>query len=147
MPDALQRLSSETLHASCVAIGDHAVLIEGPSGSGKSDLALRLIDRGARLVSDDYTIIARRGDALLASAPDTIVGRIEVRGIGIVEMAACRDVEVAMLISLAEEVERMPEPGVTRLIAGVGVPVFAVRAMEPSAPLKVEIALGQLARR
>ncbi|MBA3881078.1 MAG: aldolase, partial [Sphingobium sp.] len=52
-------VSSETLHVSCVAIGDRAVLIEGRSGAGKSDLALRLIDRGARLVSDDYTLVVR----------------------------------------------------------------------------------------
>ena len=68
-------LSSETLHATCVAIDGRALLIEGRSGAGKSDLALRLIDRGATLVSDDYTRLTRSGDALIASAPETIRGR------------------------------------------------------------------------
>ena len=62
------------------------MLITGPSGSGKSDLALRLLDRGFTLVSDDQTIVRRDGDRLLASAPPTIAGKLEIRGIGIVEM-------------------------------------------------------------
>ena len=66
------RLSSETIHASTVAIDGRAVLITGPSGSGKSDLALRLLDRGFALVSDDQTIVKKTGDRLIASAPPTI---------------------------------------------------------------------------
>ena len=62
------------------------MLITGPSGSGKSDLALRLLDRGFTLVSDDQTIVRRDGDRLIASAPPTIAGKLEIRGIGIVEM-------------------------------------------------------------
>ena len=89
-------LSSETVHASTVAIEGRAVLIAGRSGSGKSDLALRLIDRGAVLVSDDYTFVRRADGRLLASPPDTIAGRIELRGVGIVEMANLRDVPVAL---------------------------------------------------
>lgn len=80
------RLSSENLHASCVAAEGHAVLITGRSGSGKSDLALRLIDRGFTLVSDDRTILRKQDGRLIASAPDTIKGKIEVRGVGILEM-------------------------------------------------------------
>ena len=69
-------LSSETVHASTVAIGGKAVLIGGPSGSGKSDLALRLIDRGAVLISDDYTIVRRTDAGLVANAPATIIAMI-----------------------------------------------------------------------
>ena len=65
-------LSSETIHASTVALEGRAVLISGPSGSGKSDLALRLLDRGFTLVSDDQTIVKREGERLIASAPPTI---------------------------------------------------------------------------
>ena len=136
-------VSSETLHASCVAIRAHAVLIEGPSGSGKSDLALRLIDRGARLVSDDYTVLVRKGGTLLAQAPDTIRGRIEVRGIGIVEMTAAEPVPVALIISLVEQVERMPALDGERIIAGIRVPALPLVAIEASAPIKVELALKQ----
>ncbi|MBX9815229.1 MAG: aldolase [Proteobacteria bacterium SG_bin5] len=134
-------LSSETLHASCVAIGDQAVLIEGRSGAGKSDLALRLIDRGARLVSDDYTLLLRDAGRLLASPPATIAGRIEVRGVGIVAMPHIARVPVALLVELADDVERMPPPSPPRRICGIDVPVIAVEGHYASAPIKVELAL------
>lgn len=137
-------ISSETLHASCVAIGDHAVLIEGRSGAGKSDLALRLIDRGARLVSDDYTLVVRKGQTLVASAPATIAGRIEVRGIGIVAMPHVDDIPVALLVDLAANVDRMPPEDSKRRIAGVDVAVVALAGHEASAPIKLELALKNL---
>jgi serine kinase of HPr protein (carbohydrate metabolism regulator) len=136
------RLSSETLHASCVAIGGHAVLIEGPSGTGKSDLALRLIDRGAVLVSDDYTLCQRIEKNLLASAPTTIAGKIEVRGLGILAMAHADRVPVALLVRIGEAVERLPEAGRTRRIAGVEIALVTLNALEASAPIKVEMALA-----
>lgn len=136
-------LSSETLHASCVAIGGRAVLIEGPSGAGKSDLALRLIDRGAVLVSDDYTLTQRVGTALIASAPVTIAGRIEVRGLGIMSMAHVDRVAVALIVSIDGAVERMPEGARARKVAGIDIPVVTLAALEASAPVKVEMALKQ----
>lgn len=136
-------LSSETLHASCVAINGRAVLIEGPSGSGKSDLALRLIDRGAALVSDDYTIVRRTGGKLLAGSPPNIAGLIEVRGVGLVPMPLESDVPVALMISLAKQVERLPNDPSTRTLAGVDVPVALLTALEASAPIKVELLLKQ----
>ena len=80
------RLSAETVHASTVALDGRAVLISGPSGSGKSDLALRLLDRAFTLVSDDQTIFSRDGDRMLAAAPPNSAGKLEIRGIGIVEI-------------------------------------------------------------
>lgn len=136
-------LPSETLHASCVAITGRAVLIEGPSGAGKSDLALRLIDRGAVLVSDDYTIIFREDGVLLASAPATISGKIEVRGLGIVAVRNIDRVPVALLIAVGEPAERMPEGGRVRRIAGIDVPVVALVPLEASTPIKVEMALAE----
>ena len=137
-------VSSETLHASTVAIAGRGVLIEGPSGSGKSDLALRLTDRGAVLVSDDYTLVKRRGGRLEASAPETIAGKIEIRGLGIIALDHVDDVPVALLVMIGGSVERLPEPGGARVIAGVAVPTFAVHAHEASAPIKVERALALL---
>lgn len=134
-------LSSETVHASTVSINGHAILISGRPGSGKSDLALRLIDRGAMLVSDDYTIIARSDGVLIASPPETISGRIEVRGIGLIEMAYETAVPVALVIDIDAPVPRMPEAGATRLIADVAVPLFALSAHEASAPIKAELLL------
>ncbi len=131
------------IHASCVAIGGRGVLITGPSGSGKSDLALRIIDRGGVLVSDDYTDLVAAEGRLLASAPARIAGRIEVRGIGIVERPAAAKAPVALLVA-AGAPERMPERE-TCVMAGVTIPMIRLALLEPSAPLKVELALEQLA--
>ena len=136
-------LSSETVHTSCVAIGGRAVLIGGRSGKGKSDLALRLIDRGARLVSDDYTFVRRVKGRLLASAPETIAGKIEVRGVGILEFPAERDVPVALFVDLDMDATRLPIEPETHVVAGVAVPTVGLNSHEASAPIKVEAALRQ----
>ena len=137
-------LSSETVHTSCVAIGGRAVLIGGRSGKGKSDLALRLIDRGAALVSDDYTLVRRVEGRLLATAPETIRGKIEVRGVGILEFPVERDVPVALFVDLDMDPTRLPMVREERAIAGVQIPVVGLSALEASAPIKVEAALRQL---
>jgi serine kinase of HPr protein (carbohydrate metabolism regulator) len=137
-------ISSETLHASCVAVNGRAVLIEGLPGSGKSDLALRLIDRGAKLVSDDYTFLRRDAGHALAAAPPTIAGLIEVRGIGLVPMPFETDVPVALIVSIGGNVERMPVEGRSRIIVGVDIPNISVAPLEASAPIKVELALKAL---
>ena len=143
----IPEVSSETLHASCVAIRGRAVLIEGRSGEGKSDLALRLIDRGATLVSDDQTICQRHQDGSLhACAPATIAGRIEVRGVGIIEMPYLENAPIALLIVILDAPPRFPDDVRKRRIAGVDVPVLALAALEPSAPIKVELALQRTAQ-
>jgi serine kinase of HPr protein (carbohydrate metabolism regulator) len=134
-------LSSETIHASSVAVGDRAVLIGGRPGTGKSDLALRLIDRGAKLISDDYTCVRRVKGQALASAPPTIVGKIEMRGVGLVEMESRQDVPVALFVDLDQAPERLPEPGEARMLAGVSIPTVGLAGLEASAPVKVEAAL------
>lgn len=134
---------TERIHATAVAIGDRAVLITGRSGSGKSDLALRLIDRGAMLISDDQTELEHDAGQLFASPPASIAGKMEVRGIGIVAMAHVRSVPVALIVDLSAEPARMPEPS-TRLIHGRPVPLVALAPFEASAPIKVELALQAL---
>lgn len=130
------------IHASSVLIDGRVVLISGRSGSGKSDLALRLIDRGALLVADDYTRVEGRDGRLIASAPPQIAGRIEVRGVGIVELASAVEGTVALLVDLDRAVERMPaEPLPTTLFEGVAIPTIGLAAFEASAPVKVELAL------
>jgi serine kinase of HPr protein (carbohydrate metabolism regulator) len=138
------RLSSENLHASCVAMAGRAVLIAGPSGSGKSDLALRLIDRGFTLVSDDRTIIGKEGGKLIASAPVTIKGKLEIRGIGILDVETIGDVPLALVVELTTDMERLPDDNRERLILGIGVPLINVDAMTASAPAKVALALDRL---
>jgi len=134
--------SSETLHVSAVAIGGRGVLIGGLPGAGKSDLALRLIDRGAVLISDDYTHVRRERDRAIASAPATIRGKMEVRGLGIVERESVDDVPVALFVDLDAVPERLPEPDRIRVVAGIAVPLVALAAHEGSAPVKVETALA-----
>jgi serine kinase of HPr protein (carbohydrate metabolism regulator) len=130
---------------SCIAVDGRAVLIEGESGVGKSDLALRLIDRGAVLVSDDYTLLRRSGSELIASPPETIVGKIEVRGLGILALPHLDHAPVALLIRLDEAPERLPLTDDVRRIAGVDIREVAIDARSASAAIKVELALKYLA--
>jgi serine kinase of HPr protein (carbohydrate metabolism regulator) len=133
------------IHATCVAIGGRGVLLAGRSGAGKSDLALRLIDRGATLVSDDYSELSERGGRLIATPPERLAGKMEVRGIGVIDMPYQTETDVALIITLDEPVDRMPEFA-TRHLAGVDVPAAALAALEPSAPIKVELMLREIGR-
>jgi len=138
------RLSSETIHASSVAIDGRAVLITGPSGSGKSDLTLRLLDRGFALVSDDQTLVKKVATRLTASAPPTIRGKLEIRGVGIVDMDQIDDQPVALVVELTSDIQRLPDDSRERPIMGVPVPLISVDAMTASAASKVALALDRL---
>lgn len=138
------RLSAETIHASTVAAEGRAVLITGPSGSGKSDLTLRLLDRGFTLVSDDQTIVRRQGDRLLATAPPNIAGKLEIRGIGIVDMEWSGDLPVALIVELTSDIQRLPDDSRERPILGVKLPLVTIDAMTASAPSKVALALDRV---
>lgn len=129
-----------TIHASCVAIGGRAVLIAGASGSGKSDLTYRLIDRGAQLVTDDRAILSAVGGALIVRAPDRIAGRIELRGVGIIDLPFRPEAPAALLIDLDLAPERLPQVA-SRIFLGIAVPVIGFSALEASAAMKVEAAL------
>src|SRR5437868_3206290 len=102
------------VHGTTVALEGEGVLLRGPSGGGKSDLALRLIDAGARLVADDQTEIACEAQALVARSPQTIAGRIEVRGVGIIKVPTMPSAPVRLAVDLVapDRVERLPEPRV-----------------------------------
>ena len=143
-PASGPRLSAETVHASTVAVDGRAVLITGPSGSGKSDLTLRLLDRAFTLVSDDQTIVKKDGTRLLASAPPTIAGKLEIRGIGIIDMQHLDDVPVALIVELTGEIQRLPDDSRERPILGVKLPFITFDAMTASAPSKVSIALDRM---
>lgn len=141
------RLSSENLHASSVARDGRTVLICGPSGSGKSDLALRLLDRGFILVSDDRTMVRKEEERLIASAPPTIRGKLEIRGMGIFEMETVSDVPVALVVELTSDIQRLPDDSRSRLILGTSIPLISVDALTASAPSKVSLALDRLGLR
>jgi HPr kinase/phosphorylase len=111
------------LHASTVAVQGRAALIRGGSGSGKSGLALQLMALGADLVADDRTLIRRDGAGLSADAPRAIRGRIEARGIGLLNAPAAGPAQVVLIVDMDREEEaRLPPPRHEDLL-GVSLPV------------------------
>jgi serine kinase of HPr protein (carbohydrate metabolism regulator) len=131
------------IHATCVAIEGCGVLLIGPSGTGKSDLALRLIDRGAVLVSDDYVTLAVHNGELRASPPDTIAGKLEVRGLGIMPLPFVRDVTVRLAVDLDAPPARFPLEPMAIAYLGVQLALIRLQAHEASTPIKVELAVSQ----
>ncbi|MDC8755154.1 serine kinase [Erythrobacter sp. sf7] len=133
------------IQASAVAIEGRALILEGPSGSGKSSLALALIDRGATLIGDDGVALAREGSRVLASPPPNIAGLLEIRGVGLVTLPTVADMPLALILSLVGEghAERLPGRLVTRDFFGVPIPVlpFAPGTIAPA--LRTEWALRQ----
>jgi len=98
------------LHGTCVCDGSTAALMVGPPEVGKSGLALQLLAFGCRLVADDRTCVTRRGDALIVSAPETISGRIEARGVGILNVPTARDAILRLVVDMEHsETERLPQ--------------------------------------
>ena len=142
-------MSEINIHASCVAIGSRGVLLLGSSGSGKSDLALRLIDSGAKLVADDRTILFTAKGALHARAPASIEGLIEIRGLGIVELpvrANVKSVKIALVVRLGREDARLPHHRLYRAPASLKLitapPQIALNARFASTPAKIRAALA-----
>jgi serine kinase of HPr protein (carbohydrate metabolism regulator) len=130
------------VHGSSVALDGRGILLRGPSGSGKSDLALRLIDQGAMLVADDQTELRRAGDGIEMTPPATIAGRMEVRGLGIVDVPHLPRAPLDLVVELAPpaSVERMPEPR-TCAVEGVEIPFLVLDPFAASAPAKLKLAL------
>ena len=130
------------VHGTCVELFGRGVLLRGASGSGKSDLALRLIDGGARLVADDQVALTVEAGRVRATAPQGIAGRIEVRGLGIVEVATAETALVALVVDLvdAADVPRLPRQRECRL-TGITVPSIVLAPFEASAAAKVRLAV------
>ncbi len=129
------------IHASCVAVDGAGILLRGPSGSGKSDLALRMIDEGARLVADDQVVIAQTDGRIVASAPDRLAGLIEVRGLGVIRIDPLAQAPLILVADLmaTDAIERMPEPDSTQLL-GIDLPLFRLDPFPASASAKLRLA-------
>ena len=148
------KLNAERLlvHGTCVALDLSAagadwcgVLLRGPSGVGKSDLALRLIESGWRLVSDDQCLLERRDGTIFVSPPETTAGKIEARGVGVLSLAsALPGAPLFMVVDLAEEgaAERLPEPAQVELL-GLALPRLSLNPFDVSVPAKLRLALQQ----
>jgi len=132
----------DSLHGTVVALDGLGVLLRGASGAGKSDLALRLMAEGAMLVADDRVVLDAADGRVRASAPSSLAGLIELRGVGIVRRPFLASAPLALVVDLVapETVERMPEPAIA-LLAGHPVRRLALAAFEASTPVKIRFAL------
>ncbi len=132
------------VHGTCIDVAGAGVLLRGPSGSGKSDLALRLIDRGARLVADDQVEVTAAGGDLVAVAPTALAGLLEVRGLGVlrIEVAVSARLELVVDLVAPEAVNRMPE-GQMAKIEGVALPLLRLAPFQASAAAKVRLAAAR----
>ena len=133
------------VHAGLIAARENGpwrgVLIEGPAGSGKSDLALRSLQAGFRLVADDRVALWLSGGELYGRAPPSLAGLIEVRGLGVEAVSALPLARVA-LVARAGTSERMPEPAFADIL-GLRAPVLTLDLRESSAPAKLSHALSR----
>lgn len=132
-------------HASCVELDGKAIIIEGPSGSGKSDLSLRLIDAGAKLVSDDYVDIREENNSLIGYGPPNIEGLIEVRGIGLVEVEHIKSSPLYLSLELKprDEIERLPEAEYFEM-HDIQIPNYKFDAFSVSAIVKIKLLLKMI---
>jgi HPr kinase/phosphorylase len=144
--------AGQLVYGTCVALGRVAAILQGPSGSGKSDLALRFVMQTpppleATLVADDQVLVRREGGLLLARPPATIAGKIEVRGLGIMSVPHLAEAELRLIVPLCDpdDVPRLPRLGEeTADIHGIALPVLRLAPFEASAPLKLRLALETL---
>ena len=150
-------MKSLTVHASCVAFGNRAVVIRGKPGSGKSDLVLQLIDAQgyglgakllrAKLVADDQVVLLRDKDLVFVRPPQILSGKLEMRGRGIVTVSHRKKAKLCLVIDLKPQVEitRMPRPEDMIIdILGVQFPLYCVDPTAPSAAARIRSFLSEM---
>ena len=133
-------MSEVMANVSCVAIRGCAMLITGPSGSGKSSLALALMDRGAELIGDDGVTLTLVDDRVIAAPPPNIAGLIEIRNVGLLEVPTAT-APVAIVLELNSNAERLPSGHDTAKLLGRDVPKVTLFPDTPVLALRAEAAL------
>ncbi|MGB0922297.1 MAG: HPr kinase/phosphorylase [Alphaproteobacteria bacterium] len=138
------------IHGTCVAVAGFGVLLRGPSRSGKSDLALRLIDEGAQLVADDQCIVEVAADGLVLKAPAALSGLLEVHGLGVIHMQAAAQAPLALIVDLViqdaePQFPKAGDPLPVSELCGFSVPTIALWGFAPSSAAKVRLAVHALA--
>ena len=144
------QILSDRVHGTCIALGGGAVLLRGPSGSGKSDLALRFIMQAlgptapageCRLVADDQVELSRAGRQIIADAPAVLRGKLEVRGLGIIPIGFAGPTPLLGVVDLVgrTDVDRMPDQGIRIDVLGVPLPTTKLTAFDASAPFKLAL--------
>ena len=135
-------LSQLQVHGTALMIGGEGVLLRGPSGAGKSDLALRLINGGAILVADDRVNLTRAKDGILMSAPANLMGKLEIRGLGIVQLVYASSAPLALVCDLvpAHQIDRFPDVP-TETVLDQLIPAIEIDSETQSAAAKVQYAL------
>ena len=137
-------MSIKRLHATSVAIEDNGVAIFGDSGSGKSDLALRLIDSGATLISDDITVFSKSEKTINLFGVENTKGLLEVREIGIITVPYIEGIRLKLVVRLTDkETERIPKKNQTNLL-GLKFPKLEINGKNPSSVVKVKVKLNEI---
>ena len=137
-------MESKRVHSSAIVLENNGVLIMGDSGSGKSDLALRLIDNGATLISDDVTVCEKKKNQIYLSSPGQTKGLLEVREVGIITVPFVENVELRLVVKLEQkEIERMPKKKTCKIF-GQTYPMLIINGKNPSSVVKVKVKLNEI---
>ncbi len=137
-------MDTKQVHSTSVVLDDNGILITGDSGSGKSDLALRLIDNGATLISDDVTICKKKINHIFLSSPRETKGLLEVREVGIITVPFVEQIKLRMVVKLInKELERLPKKRIYKLL-GVDIPLLTINGLNSSSVIKVKVKLNEI---
>mgnify|MGYP001411519323 CR=1 FL=1 len=135
------------LHSTCISFDKKGVLLQGPSGIGKSDLALRLIEMGGILVADDQVDLSARAGKLIANAPKPLLGKLEIRGLGIIEFPVIQNISVMILVDLIQK-ERVPRSPELEYLKILNVPIrrLFLSPFEVSCAIKIKTAVRRFCK-
>lgn len=137
-------MKTKEIHSTSVVLDDNGILITGDSGSGKSDLALRLIDSGATLISDDITYCEKKIDHIFLSCPSQTKGLLEVREVGIITVPFVEQIKLRMIVKLMnKELERLPTNKFSKLL-GINIPLLTINGKNTSSVIKVKVKLNEI---